>query len=109
MKKLMTGMLAGLFIAMSSGAALAQYNRGGYYYGDHPMAWGGMFMGPVMMLLMIVFVVIAVIVIARVFGFGGHKAPTGTHDRALEILGERFARGEIDKAEFEERKKALGG
>ncbi|MBO6519957.1 MAG: SHOCT domain-containing protein [Rhodospirillales bacterium] len=109
MRKILTGALAGLLAATISTAALAQYNQGGYYYGDHPMMWGGMFMGPVMMLLMVVFVVIAVIVIARIFGFGGHKAPSGTHDRALEILGERFAKGEIDKAEFEERKKALGG
>jgi uncharacterized membrane protein len=28
-------------------------------------------------------------------------------DPAIEILKERFARGEIDKAEFEERRKVL--
>ncbi len=34
----------------------------------------------------------------------GHAGPG---DRALDVLRERFARGEIDKAEFDERRRAL--
>jgi putative membrane protein len=30
-------------------------------------------------------------------------------DTAMELLRQRFARGEIDATEFEERKRALGG
>jgi putative membrane protein len=34
--------------------------------------------------------------------------PTG-ENTALELLRQRYARGEIDAAEFEERKRTLGG
>ncbi|MBI5870824.1 MAG: SHOCT domain-containing protein [Actinobacteria bacterium] len=34
---------------------------------------------------------------------------TGQTDTALDILNQRYARGEIDKAEYEEKKKDLTG
>jgi Predicted membrane protein (DUF2078). len=38
---------------------------------------------------------------------GGGAVPD--HDTALALLRQRFARGEIDATEFEERKRTLGG
>lgn len=96
-----TGLLAG------TGNAFADTGYGGY--GNHPMMWGNWFMGPVMMLLMVAVVVVAVVVVLRIFGHGGQTAGSATHDRALAILNERFAKGELDKAEYEDRKKTLGG
>ena len=50
--------------------------------------------------------VAAVVLLMRWLGAGAHAAtPAGKN--ALDILEERFARGEIDKDEFEERRRVL--
>ena len=69
-----------------------------------------------------IFVVLAIIGLMAIFvwlvrwatrgypfygGFGRGGGP-GRGRAALDILDERFARGEIDKAEFEEKRKLLG-
>ena len=52
--------------------------------------------------------VIGLIVWAVVTAGRGSNQPTGTSsDSALEILKKRYARGEITKQEYEERKKDL--
>lgn len=78
------------------------------------MMWGGgvfhMFFGFLMMILFLAILVGVVVLLVRWLG-SEHSlfTPTGQTSRtALEILKERLARGEIDVAEFEERKRALG-
>ncbi len=68
--------------------------------------WYGMIFGPIMM---IVFVVLTVLIIAwalRAFGFGWQSGSPGG-STPLDTLKHRFARGEIDRAEYEERRKLL--
>jgi len=66
-------------------------------------------------ILMILFwaAVILVLVAAIRWLMGGHRegpGPLGAgHRTALEILEERFARGEIEREEFEERRRLLSG
>jgi putative membrane protein len=61
-----------------------------------PGGWYGMmFLGPVMMLL---FIAAVVVLAVRWLGGTGGAAPRASQSRALEILKERFARGEIDKS-----------
>jgi len=104
-------LIAGALAMAASNPAFAQgYGAQGYGYGgygDHPMMWGNMFMGPMMMILMIIVVAVVVVLVLRFSGIGGATGKA-SRDNALAILNERFARGEIDKAEYEERKQALG-
>jgi putative membrane protein len=93
--------------------ALAQQSGGNanpppaYYYPPQHM-WGGwhagMFFGPLLWII-VIFGLVALFGRYSLWGHRGyHRRPGG----ALDILEERFARGEIDKAEFEEKRKALG-
>ncbi len=70
--------------------------------------WGWMIGGPFIMILFVAAVVVlAVLAVRWLAGPGTTQGSKGKN--ALDILKERFARGEIDKAEFEERHKTLGG
>ena len=69
------------------------------------MGWfGGIFMIVLWILILVglVFLIKRLIQSTRRGGVGGEGG-----DRALEILKERYARGEIDTAEYEEKKKVL--
>ena len=67
-------------------------------YGPGP--W--MFFGPVFFILMM-----AVCVGMMIFMIRGRMMHRMSGGGALDILKERFARGEIDKAEYEERRRLL--
>ncbi len=79
------------------------------YYGDHMMWGGGWFLMPLMMIFWIGLLVGAVVLILRGLGASGRiePRPGQAGSGALEILRARFAKGEIDKAEFEERRALL--
>ena len=63
--------------------------------------------GMIGMVLLWVLIIVGIVVLARwTSGSGPHSHP---HSRsALDILKERYARGEIDKQEFEDKKRDLG-
>ncbi len=81
----------------------------------HDMMWGssqwggfGMILGPVFMILIVVAIVAGAVYLLRLFGVAGSVGNNHTaHDRALAFLKDRYAKGEIDSAEFAERKKLL--
>jgi putative membrane protein len=88
-------------------------------WGWHP--W--FFLGPLFMLVVLAGIVLLIVWLARSLIFGGQgwhhslyggSGPCPTCGRrgrgpALDVLSERLARGEIDKDEYEEKRKLLGG
>jgi len=77
------------------------------WYGD---GWGGAGWGwfGLMHMLWWVLIIAGIVVLVR-WAFGGdiRGGRHVTESRALEILHERYARGEINREEYEERKRVL--
>jgi putative membrane protein len=69
--------------------------------------WGGAALFGWMHLLWWGVVVGVVVLLARALLRGRRGGNGGSGDRALEILDERYARGEIDKSEFDNRRRDL--
>jgi len=94
-------------VAALPSLALAQGAPG--YYADHMMWGGGWFLMPLMMVFWFALLVGAVILIVRWLGASGRNEPRlgKAGSDAHDILRARFAKGEIDKAEFEERRALL--
>lgn len=99
------------FLASTAQALAAQ----GQSYPDHPhhweWGWGHMIFGPFMMIvLVIVIVLVAVLALRWLGGHGPGQAAASQMPPSktpLDILKERFARGEIDREDYEERKRVL--
>ena len=68
------------------------------------MGGWGMGLGPLFMLLALAAVIAIVVILVRYFASGNND--TG-HISPLEILEERYARGEISDAEFQTRRNNL--
>lgn len=103
MKGLRAFVLALVVLPIMAGATLGQAieNDGGYMM--HPyMGWGG----GVMMILFWAALIFVLFVLARSVNalHQGMRRPPRT---AIEILKERFVRGEISKEEFEEKRDIL--
>jgi putative membrane protein len=77
---------------------------------DWGFGWGwggGMFFGPLFMIAGPVLLIVLVVVLVR-WMTGEADAPRDRIRTPQEILDERFAKGEIDREDYEARRKALG-
>ena len=111
---------AGLAILLGGSAAWAQWGRGysdGWGPGHMMGGWG--FGGGIFMIIFWILIIVGLVVLIRWLvvstrshqAVGGPAGPAQTNqaqtNQARDILRERFARGEIDQAEFEEKKRLL--
>ncbi len=99
-------------IAVTMPTLVAAQPGPGYGYGPHMMWAGsgglGMIFGPLIMILVLAPVLAVAVYLVRWLGgpwHGPHRTPPPP--TPVDILKERFARGEIDKDEFEERRRIL--
>ncbi len=81
----------------------------GYYNNGWGWGWGPMLIGMTLMLLFWVAVILVVVYAIRTWGHESRmrNGDNAAEDRALATLRARYARGEIDHAEYEERRRNL--
>lgn len=88
-------------------------NQRGYGMGPGMMGWEYYGMGWIGMIIMLVFLIVVILGIVYlikwiVHSIGRDNRRTKSEDSPLDILKKRYARGEIQKEEFEEKKRDLG-
>lgn len=84
-----------------------------YWNGQH-MGWWGTGLGWLFLVLLVLGIAVLVTVLVSMFrsgtgrGSGGGAGPQGPEpNRARDILDERYARGEINAAEYDEMRRRL--
>ena len=100
---------AALVLASVSAVAQQQPGPGCGPCGMWDGGWYGMFFGPIMMVLFVAALVTVVVLLVRWLGGTSHGQawPPPSGKTPVDLLKERFARGEIDKEEYEERRRIL--
>ncbi len=90
---------ASFMLAMMGGGA----NMMNWGYGGYGMPYAGGWMGGLFMILWWVLIIAAIVSLIKWLRHGNNHGHRG--NSALDILKERYAKGEITKQEFEEKKK----
>ena len=109
-KKLMNALIPmSLTLASLPAAAQTTGDRPDYWHYGWDWGWGHMMFGGLMMILFWGGIILVIVLAVRWLGGGSSDgaAPLAWRKGALDILQERFARGEIDKEEFEDRRRLL--
>ena len=70
--------------------------------------WGGMGLGMIGMSLFWILLIVAIVMFLKSKGDSGASSVQRQEKSALDILKERYARSEIGREEFEQKKRDLG-
>ena len=101
-----------LSLLLARGACLAQWRGpGDWHMGPGMMGgWGMGWFGGVFMIIFWILIIVGLVFLIKwlIHMSKGHTEVRHSGSRALEILRERYAKGEIQREEFEEKKKDLG-
>jgi len=110
-KQIATGIITALALTIvffSSTEALAQWgNNQNWHMGPGMMGgWGMGWFGGIFMMIFWVLILVGLIFLIKwlIQSTNRAKLDAGNGNRAMEILKERYARGEIEKIEFETMK-----
>ncbi len=71
-------------------------------YGEHMYGFGGVFMW-----LFWILIIVVVVWVIKAAASSGCNNPSEKRQTALDILKERYAKGEIDQEEFERKRKDI--
>ena len=77
-------------------------------WGDYGWGWG-MGFGMISVVLFWVLVILGIVVLVKWVSGGSSVPGQPPAKTALDILKERYARGEVDREEFEQKKRDLAG
>lgn len=80
-----------------------------WMWGPYADWWWGLAMG-LLWLAFLTLTIVGIVLVIRSLTRADHRSTPATgNETALNVLAERFARGEIDPSEYEERRRLLEG
>ena len=94
----------------STGTGFNQNNNNSmmWGFGNNPMGWGFGLFGLIFMLLFWVLIIAGIVALVRWLTISQSHGTHKNEKTPLDILKERYAKGELSKEEFEAKKKYLG-
>ena len=105
-----TGAIIALLASVASATAVRAQGPGPGWMHDWGTGWGwgGMWLGPLFMIVPLALLIALIVLLVRWLGGGSDDGgrPVRT---ARDILDERYARGEIDREEYQRRRNDIAG